>query len=118
MKKYLSDYIAFIEKALADKSLSTAELENILSEMPLQIGFMQHERLIHLIVTVLFALLLFISLTAAAALKTPAFFLLSLLILALTIPYIAHYYFLENNVQKLYALYNALNDRIKASQNP
>ncbi len=118
MKKYLSAYIAFIEKSLADTSLSSEELEKILAEMPLQISFMQHERLIHLIVTVLFALLLFISLTAAAALHIPAFFLLSLLILALLIPYISHYYFLENNVQKLYELYNALTDRIQASHNP
>ncbi|MBP0965549.1 MAG: hypothetical protein J5999_09715 [Oscillospiraceae bacterium] len=118
MKKYLSDYIAFIEKALADNSLSREEMERIFDEMPLQIGFMQHERLIHLIVTVLFALLLFIAMTAAAALKIPAFFLLSLLLLALLIPYISHYYFLENNVQKLYSLYNALNDKIKKSHNP
>ena len=66
MKKYLSDYIAFIEKALADNSLSREELERIFAEMPMQIGFMQHERLIHLIVTVLFALLLFIAMAAAA----------------------------------------------------
>ncbi len=118
MKKYLSDYIAFIEKALADNSLSREELERIFAEMPMQIGFMQHERLIHLIVTVLFALLLFISMAAAAALKIPAFFLLSLLLLALLIPYISHYYFLENNVQKLYSLYNALNEKIRNPHNP
>ena len=42
--------------------------------------------------------------------------LLSLLFLGLVIPYIAHYYFLENSVQKLYKLYYRALDIAKTKQ--
>jgi len=51
-------------------------------------------------------------------LKNPVLLILllaNLLLLVLLIPYIGHYYYLENTVQKLYLLYNqaaALEDRI------
>lgn len=112
MKKYLTIYLKYLEDVQADSSLSADELKKIRSEMLVQIGFMQHERLIHLIVTVLFAILLFVSLGIAVSAAIPAFLLLTLLILVLLVPYIAHYYFLENSVQKLYDIYNAVTERI------
>lgn len=112
MKKYLTIYLKYLEDVQADSSLSADELKKIRSEMLVQIGFMQHERLIHLIVTVLFAILLFVSLGIAVSAAIPAFLLLTLLILVLLVPYIAHYYFLENSVQKLYVIYNAVTERI------
>jgi len=112
MKKYLTNYLKYLEDIQADSELSADELKKIKTEMLVQIGFMQHERLIHLIVTVLFAILLFISLGIAVSAAIPAFLLLTLLILVLLVPYIAHYYFLENSVQKLYDIYNAVTERI------
>lgn len=80
------------------------------AELLVQIGFFQHERLIHLIVTVLFALM-----TILVFLLTVTNFslwagVLLLLLLALLIPYIKHYWLLENGTQKLYQYYDKLEE--------
>lgn len=85
-------------------------LEKEKAELLIQIGFFQHERLIHLIVTVLFALmtiLVFILGMTEFSLWTGG---LLLLLLALLIPYIRHYYLLENGTQKLYQYYDKLEE--------
>lgn len=85
-------------------------LEKEKSELLIQIGFFQHERLIHLIVTVLFALmtiLVFILGVTNFALWTGV---LLFLLLALLIPYIRHYWLLENGTQKLYQYYDKMED--------
>ncbi len=83
-------------------------MEHEKAELLVQIGFFQHERLVHLIVTVLFALM-----TILVFLYTMLEFsvwagVLLLLLLALLIPYIKHYYLLENGTQKLYQYYDKL----------
>ncbi|MGN0674332.1 MAG: hypothetical protein ACI4KG_01145 [Oscillospiraceae bacterium] len=103
MKKYFSEYIAYIISALENDSTDLSALK---SEMLVKIGFMQHERLIHLLVTILFAILMFMSLIAFFVSENLGMLAAAALMLALLIPYIAHYYFLENGVQKLYALYD------------
>lgn len=80
------------------------------AELLVQIGFFQHERLIHLIVTVLFALM-----TILVFLLTVTNFslwagVLLLLLLVLLIPYIKHYWLLENGTQKLYQYYDKLEE--------
>lgn len=85
-------------------------LEKEKAELLIQIGFFQHERLIHLIVTVLFALmtiLVFILGVTNFALWTGV---LLFLLLALLIPYIRHYWLLENGTQKLYQYYDKMED--------
>ena len=63
--------------------------------------FFQHERLVHLIVTVTFAILTMISIVAALMICNPLLYALTLLFLVLLFPYIMHYYPLENEVQKI-----------------
>lgn len=109
MKKYFSEYIAFIAAALENNETDFAALK---SEMLVKIGFMQHERLIHLLVTVLFALLMFMSLIAFFVSENAGMLAAAVLMLILLVPYIAHYYFLENGVQKLYALYDEVCGRL------
>ncbi|MBD5146407.1 MAG: hypothetical protein HDT21_10950 [Ruminococcus sp.] len=110
MKKYFSEYIAFITAALEQDGTDTDALA---SEMLIKIGFMQHERLIHFLVTILFALLMFMSLIAFFVSENIGMLAAAALMLALLIPYIAHYYFLENGVQKLYALYDKAREKCK-----
>jgi hypothetical protein len=67
-----------------------------------------HERLVHLIVTVLFALLsVGVALYCVADPGIPMFLLFGAL-LVLLVPYIMHYYLLENGVQKMYQQYDEL----------
>ncbi len=108
VKKRLENYIKFIE-SIVQSGLSADKKETFLKEMLIQIGFFQHERLIHLIVTITFALLTMLSLIGCFICDTVAYFILTILFLVLLIPYIRHYYILENGVQKLYRLYDTLN---------
>ena len=74
-----------------------------------QIGFFQHERLIHLIVTVLFALLEALSVMIVLISGEVFSVLLPFAVLVLLLPYIRHYYILENEVQYMYRQYDRLN---------
>lgn len=85
--------------------------ESIRANHLVQISFFQHERLIHLIVTALFAVIEIILVLYTAAAYSPAILTLCLLVLVLLIPYVAHYYLLENEVQKLYAQYDIIEQK-------
>ena len=107
MKKRLQFYLNYYETLTTKKSLTTEETAREQEQLLIQIQFFQHERLIHLIVTALFALLTILSLFASLLLpKQPV-----LLALDILIPYIFHYYRLENGVQKLYEYYDKLSCR-------
>ena len=80
------------------------------SELLTQIGFFQHERLIHLIVTVLFALMTILVFLLAVTNFAPWTGVLLMLLLVLLIPYIKHYWLLENGTQKLYEYYDKLEE--------
>lgn len=110
MRKRILKYRMFMDellKCLEDGS-KTADLEALRDEHLTQIKFFQHERLIHLIVTVLFALLEFIALYMFLSLGTIGTLLLTGAVLILLIPYIRHYYLLENEVQKMYVQYDRI----------
>lgn len=109
MRKYFSAYTAAVIAALENGETDFAALKN---ELLTKIGFMQHERLIHLMVTILFALLLFLCLIAYFVSEINGLLAASILMLILLIPYIAHYYFLENGVQKLYKLYDKVCEKL------
>ena len=94
MRKYLTEYLKQLEELLrSDKEINYEELER--SHL-IMIQFMQHERLIHFLVTILFALGFFITLGIYLLGEMVMLLPLLILILGLLVPYIAHYYFLEN----------------------
>ena len=118
MGKRIKDYVAAMIKVANEMSAkngtSKQNKDEILREMLIQIRFFQHERLIHLIVTVLFAFLTIFTIACSCFLNNLAygmlFCLLSVLCLILLVPYIHHYYVLENGVQKLYEIYDKIKD--------
>lgn len=71
-----------------------------------QIRFLQHERLAHLLVMLFVFLAVLIVLALLVTQKSIAFLLLFILLLALAIGYVIHYYKLENTVIKWYFIYN------------
>lgn len=89
-------------------SLTPEEASLEKERLLIQIGFFQHERLIHLIVTVLFGIATIIMIPFNLLTHEPALLLLSGMLLILLVPYIVHYYHLENGVQQLYLYYNRL----------
>ena len=84
------------------------KVQDKLKEHLVQVGFFQHERLIHLIVTVTFALLEMLAIVLSVISDSLFTLLLPIVILILLIPYIRHYYILENEVQKMYGQYDRM----------
>ncbi len=101
MKKEIQDYMNYVKEQLESGNVTPQLLEMFLT----RIKFYQHERLVHLIVTMTFAVMTVLSFVLLMTEGGTAAVLLALLFLGLTIPYVAHYYFLENSVQVLYRLY-------------
>jgi len=106
MRKYLTAYLAYAERILAEKD--PEKISALKEEHLKQIAFMQHERHMHLIVMALFALMLFITIGILACTQNITYAVLMGLLLVLLIPYVFHYYFLENSVQKMYRQYNEM----------
>ena len=107
MWKRLKTYRDKISALLASGD-SSVDWEAVRQEHLVQISFFQHERLIHLLVTLAFALMVLVS--AVATVLVPQYFTAALLalLLVLLVPYIVHYYHLENGTQELYVQYDQL----------
>lgn len=105
MEQRILSYRKYIDELLKKDDL---DWEAVIREHLIQISFFQHERLIHLIVTVTFAVLEVIVLGLSVVSFTPGVGLLAIAILILLIPYIRHYYILENEVQKMYRQYDQM----------
>lgn len=107
MRNRILEYRNRIDVLLSEKPAGT-DWNRVLEEHLIQIGFFQHERLIHLIVTITFAILEIISMLMAMLWPMISTFLFVLAFMCLLIPYIAHYYLLENETQKMYKQYDEL----------
>jgi len=103
MEKYLRQHINLMEKVLASEK-DVDKLADWLAYNRVQIGFLQHERLIHLLVTLFVALFLVIIILASLFYPSIYFFIAGSALLILLVFYLKHYYALENGVQKLYRL--------------
>jgi hypothetical protein len=105
MRKRLKTYLEYLE-AIDFKKLSDDEKTTLKANMLRQIGFFQHERLIHLIVTLAIAFFTILFVFGSMAWEADLMFYLSGILIVLLFFYIRHYYFLENGVQKLYEYYD------------
>lgn len=112
MRKRILAYRKRIDKLLQDSAEKT-NWSAILSEHLQQTAFFQHERLIHLIVTMTVALLTLISLGIAILSRMMTMLIMTGVLAVLLIPYILHYYLLENEVQKMYVQYDHILELIK-----
>ena len=107
MTEYLTNYMKYIQDKL-EKCSSSPEIEEILREHLDKISFMQHERIVHFLVTMMFSII--ITVFIAVLIFTPNIpaLIIVTIILVLLIFYIKHYYFLENTVQKMYRIYDSI----------
>ena len=104
MGKKLKNYIAELQKLL-ESGEPISDVEAFKKELLVEIEFWQHERLVHLLVTFLFALLTMSLIIVSFFYASIPMLLLLLLFIVLLVPYIRHYYILENGVQTLYTIY-------------
>lgn len=117
MRKQMTAYKKWILELLEKEPRGT-DWEKVDAEHLRKVGFYQHERLIHLIVTVVFALLEEISVCLLLATGNVAALTLTILFLVLLVPYIGHYYFLENTVQEFYLIHDRIRERIASGAKP
>lgn len=110
MRKYLNDYRSYIKNQLEGEG---CDWEALAREHLVKIEFFQHERLVHLIVMVLFALMTLGTLIAFVVTESVGLLVLTVLFVGLLIPYIRHYYFLENQTQELYKDYDKICEKLK-----
>ena len=105
MKERILNYVQETDKIIERQEKITKER---LDYHLIQIKQFQHERLIHLIVTIFVGTLAILFLLFGLLIENIGLLIAFLGLLCLFIPYILHYYLLENNVQKMYYQYDKL----------
>ncbi|MDR3643992.1 MAG: hypothetical protein P4M02_02825 [Clostridia bacterium] len=98
--KYCREHEAYIKERLT----ADTDLEGLLSFHDKKIAWLQHERLVHLIVTVLTALLFLFLFALTWFIQSLLIFVLLGLVAVLLTAYLIHYFRLENTTQRWYLL--------------
>lgn len=109
MREYLGDYIKGIDDKIKEKNVTEKDIENHL----IKIEFFQHERLIHLLVTLAYGIFLFLSVIIFTQIWI--FVIVRYIALIFLLFYVRHYFFLENNVQYLYKQYDQMQNIIQGN---
>ena len=112
MKKRITEYLAYID-ALLERDDMDWERER--QKHLVQIAFFAHDRQVHLIVMALFALATVISILYLNFSGSLIIVALVFALIVLLIPYVMHYYLLENSVQKMYEQYDRMMNKIEPS---
>lgn len=110
MRKRILRYRKQIDELLKNPPVET-DYEEEQKKHLIQIQFFMHERLVHEIIMVLFALITVMVFLATVILERLIFVILLAALLVLLVPYIMHYYVLENGVQYMYEQYDVMEQR-------
>ena len=102
MKKYLYDYIQEIDTLMENKKVTETIVENHL----IKIQFFQHERMIHLLVTLYYGIMFL--LFSALGLLHVMFCFIAIVLFIFFVCYVIHYFRLEFGVQYLYKQYDKM----------
>lgn len=111
MKKRIQSYMAYMDQQLEHND-SGLSYEELCIQHEKQLTYFMHERLVHLLVTLTFAILAFVTFFMAVMNFSMGMIVLFFAFLILLIPYIMHYYLLENSVQYMYRQYDRLQQLI------
>ena len=109
MKQKLDDYIEELEDKIKNNDLEKGLDEEVLTK----IGFYQHERLVHLIVTFFTGVGCLLFMLGFLAFTNLPLIILFIITMCLFVPYMFYYYYLENGTQKLYDLYFEIKKNMK-----
>lgn len=109
MEKKIREYEKFIAREVK-REMSASERARLTEYHREMMTNFQHERLIHLFVTLFFALFAIVAMFVVAwvigeyglRVEMIPLYLLALVLVVLTGFYVRHYYFLENHIQGLY----------------
>lgn len=109
---HLRKYCAAHEEKVSGSLAGETDLHALLLEHELKIRWLQHERLVHLIVTALISVLFLFLIWLFIVLESPLIMILIVVVLVLLVMYIRHYFFLENTVQAWYKLYDRIYSKL------
>lgn len=98
MTEFIKEHSSILEEDRFDKEFLSYHLR--------QIGFLQHERLVHLMVLLFIAFCMLAFMTLFLVLNMILLLIVFLLLLIMTFFYVFHYYKLENTVIEWYFIYN------------
>ncbi len=110
MIQYILEHEAYIRSLL--ESTENQDWDKVRKYHKVQIMFLQHERLVHMMVTLFFGFLLAFSLFMALFMELAVLLLLVLFIGVLEIFYLVHLYRLETGVQRWYGLYRDIVNKL------
>ncbi len=110
MWRYLKLHEAFVRAALERTDVDWSQLKAFHHK---QLAFMQHERLIHLLVLLFCALFLLLSIAFLATSPSWPAFAMCAVLLPLVAVYVLHYFRLENGVQRWYHLSNRIDEKLR-----
>lgn len=102
----MKEHISKIDTIINEKNSNN--INKIIEEHLIKIQFYQHERLVHFLVTMLFAIMFLITFLYSLQNISLGILLLDLMFFSLLVPYIFYYYNLENSVQYMYKQYDEL----------
>ena len=105
MAKYIVQYLKYV-----DENIDKAD-NKFISDHLIKIGFFQHERIIHLIVTATSVTVNLLSFFLGSVFNNIFVIIFGYMITCFTIPYIYHYFLLENCVQKMYRQYDIMKNK-------
>lgn len=103
MVQYMTTHQQMMKNKLSSIE-NKKELDELLEVHETRLHYFQHERLIHLLVTLAVGIVLVMSIFMTLVIPHAIFFLIDILLCMLFVPYIFHYRKLENGVQNLYKL--------------
>ena len=112
MTKYCREHETLINHTLKGKSLKTNWPKLLLLHHK-RLRFLQHERLIHLLVLLAFGAFSILTVLVFLVINRLEIVLLTSIFLITTIAYVFHYYYLENTTQHWYRLSDEIEKRIK-----
>jgi hypothetical protein len=104
---YAREHEALIERALRGEGGAAVD-EPLRALHARRLAWLQHERLVHLLVLLTVSLCLLLAVGLCLLRPSPAAGGLTALLLVLELPYLLHYWRLENAVQRWYRLADRL----------
>ncbi|MCH4888997.1 hypothetical protein EZV73_15490 [Acidaminobacter sp. JC074] len=104
MRAYVKKHDLFLKKSEVSEVVYKYHLQ--------QIAFMQHERLIHLIVLCLTTIVFLLSLTLAYITINIGLMTIALILGILELFYVRHYFFMENHVQAWYKIADDMYEKL------
>lgn len=112
MKNRIINYVERIDKCITGE-IEVENWEELLEEHIHQLEWFQHERIVHMFIMLAFAFFTIGSIITEVVTQYMPMFIVIFLFLVLLIPYVKHYFLMENKCQTMLEQYDAIWAKVK-----